>query len=511
MSDTKKHPTYFQLFAMQSRYALLIFVFVVSNFLVHGQTLEIISATSMTPAKLKELDSLKALIGPSMNKSNDFDPLKRYAICREIVLLLDAEGLAEQSISWIDSTLTIENLDSVLVCRMMIFKGSRLQLLHRFEEADMWARAGQDIAQSIGALKEQARALLYFGNRSIEIGAYDSATIQLYKSLKIRRSIGDDGVFIAIGNIGLLHFQLSSYSTALKYLTEAKALSNVHNSDLHMNIAVCRLNLGDYPGAREMVLKEFEREDATPADRNRFMVSGYFILGVADLMEEKFQSARNNLKISARLAEEFDDRRFISYAYSDLGRAYLPEYPDSAVQALQLSVECSGENNYNVEILLVNKYLIKAYKMMASVRQQVECQRFVIDQCEKMHPIRLAQLLSLYKAEDAEHVLLKSLATQNAIIKEREEQLARQDRIAWLDRFLVATLIIFIGVVGIAIFNERRIAILLRSRVDHRRSMLGNLHAETTGTLRNSLTELSKIEACMVRARLRWVEQTKSS
>lgn len=438
--------------------------------------------TQNLSAQDAKLDSLRRLYDDARRNPDAVSPQEQFEICMEIIRRFIYDHMSEESLHWIDSALALPGLDSTKVTRLLCNKGRilldfnqsglALEILAEAEEYGVRIRDKEELARVL-----TAQAVCY-----LEQGNYESAIPKYYKAMQTMRGTASKNLFIYYANIGFIHYRLENFDVALKYYAVADSLLNGHHSDLVINAALCKIALGRYSEGRKDLSNELGVE-ANRWKKNR-QISGVLVaLGIADLEEGKLRSARHHLRKAIETAIEGNELRFVATGYNLLAQAYLPDYPDSALRVLSISLQVAESNNLQHEQLAAFETFVEIFKLTGNSVMRSKFLDEGIRKKNQVFPSRLANLLSLQKAEEREKMLTKSVENQSMIILEKAKAVEVQSFIVSVNWILVTTLICLVIVLHLYQGQNKRIASILEAKLRERSTLLNSANLASHNTL----------------------------
>lgn len=442
-------------------------------------------------AQDRKLDSLLTCFA---NDKDQLTAFEQYEPCMNVVRTYFYEQMSEESLSWVDSAFTIKGLDSAKIVRLMAVKGRLLSDFNHKDSAVAVLTRGESIALRNSYKDEYARILSSLGCVFLELGDYESAIEKLYKALHERRMIGGENAFVPYTNLGVLHYKLKDYKTAFRYFSIADSLSGSSSPDTRVNKAICLVELGDLRSARDILAEELK--DQLPFRERAFqMIRVFFSLGYADLKDVKLVEAKKNLKLALRYAGQCKDFKFMSDSYIYLAKCHLYNDPDSALLSLSAAETVAKSNGLRFELLVAYDVLADVYYSLNNTHMRVLYQQMLLEQKRKVHPIRLSNLLSLKKAEEAERTLNASIEAQERIIEKRERTVSFQEDIVSLNWIFAFSLMVLISVLIFHRLQNRRNALVLEAILKNRYSLLDSVNSRMMMTIDNGNSRLAEIEA----------------
>ncbi|MDQ3394120.1 MAG: tetratricopeptide repeat protein [Bacteroidota bacterium] len=263
--------------------------------------------------------------------------------------------------------------------------------------------------------KETGRALNNLGNIFDEIGDKEKAIWYYKRSLEIKeRSEDKAGIANTLSNIGYVYNELGNTAEAFRFFSKALILDKQEGNVQGLfatlnNLGLCFLKKGNYDSALYYLYQAdtYENDIESNYDKAEF----YNNLGNVYLKTGKVSNAVNVFQKAMSLAQSVKARSLVKDSYKGLSEAhYVNNNPQTAYECLE-------------KYLLINDSLHN-----------------------EMNSRRIASLESEYKIQKREQEI-------NLLIKEAEIQNLILSKNRYVNYFLYAGLILFIGLI-IVIFQK---------------------------------------------------------
>jgi class 3 adenylate cyclase/tetratricopeptide (TPR) repeat protein len=189
-----------------------------------------------------------------------------------------------------------------------------------------WDRVGEVLEDPVfdGITDEglHAERLAARGHYLVLTGRYAEAGAMLEEAFLLFGQLGDrPGMARCTRDLSILSFRRGDYSAAEKHIERTFGLLPVEgrrDNQLVMNLALIRMNQGQYAEAERLLLDDLVLRLQT--GERQPLIPLYVNLGVVQLEKGRYRAARENLDKGYGLAEAADDRLWMSIALGTRGQ-----------------------------------------------------------------------------------------------------------------------------------------------------------------------------------------------
>jgi signal transduction histidine kinase len=188
------------------------------------------------------------------------------------------------------------------------------------------AQEALELAESLGDVEGQAAALNTLGIAHYLLAEYNTALDYYRDSLPLAEQAGnDEGVANALNNIGVIHYMWGEYDRTLEYYSRVLEIRK-RTGDKH-GMAVCHNNLGNvyyatqrYDEALQHLSEALELYTKTGDERLAASTLNNIGLLYHDL--ERFDDALHNLERALVIEERINDKPGIALSLNNIGMVY---------------------------------------------------------------------------------------------------------------------------------------------------------------------------------------------
>ena len=361
---------------------------------------------------------------------------------------------------------------SLLIVKSMRVKAQVLSRLERFSESIVCGEKALSIAGNNAFYNEQAMVLNSLGGPYAFHLRFDKALEYFFEALHLARAAGDSSLFAtAMHNIGLIHYRLENYETALHYLLRALETSHLINEvryDELRNISLCYAYLKDFDNA-EYYLKESLKK-CGPSCSDKGIMKSKFAEGLVSYCKEDYDMATLQLFESYALAQKLESIRFqleIIYLLTDmqLKQKKIHQAKNLLMDGERLIARGSG---LNLEKLRIFNMLFKMHLAAGNYREGAFYQNKYITLKDSLQSYglttRLMEIESKFKQKENREIIAK----QSEIIKLKEQVIARQQILNAVTGLLVLITGAFLFFLFQNYRKKKKLNIVLDQRVKER-------------------------------------------
>lgn len=276
---------------------------------------------------------------------------------------------------------------------------------------------------------------------------YDRALEYHFRSLLIREAKGTKSeVSITKNNIGLVYYRLKDFDKALDYYQQSldikKEIGDNYDRDRSLiNIALCYQQLRKYERVPEYIEEAFSI--CEPNCSNLVQMEGHAVLGIANLMMEKYEVAENEFKLSHAKAVELGDVRYLAECLWGFSRIDFAKGDyQSALRKLTEAEKYLVETKSQEDLLRVYKAFSDVYNSMGDFRNTSSYQMKYIQLKDSVYSEDLIKNLARVQTDYEERENIKTIEEKNEILVLNQEVIERQRQVYFFVG-LVAVLSIF--------------------------------------------------------------------
>jgi signal transduction histidine kinase len=253
---------------------------------------------------------------------------------------------------------------------------------------------------------------------------YDEALKIHFINLELREKSNDQvGVAGALNNIGLVYFKLKNYKQALNYYTRAIQTVKEHNIEddratYYTNIGLCYNQLKQFKNGLEYF--ELALAGCQDACAPQILIDANFGIGVARYNLEEFEVAQKHLNESLRIAREVPNKRF--QAENLVYLAHIAVKTDKLDEAIPLLEECrtiAKEGNFNELLIETYREFSNVYSRKSDFQRASDYQKRYIDLKDSIYSERLIENIAKVQTEFAQRENIKTIADNQAIIRQQ--------------------------------------------------------------------------------------------
>ena len=235
----------------------------------------------------------------------------------------------QQAIALYDRLLALfkENPDQPgLNASVLLNKGSVLELIGKWSEAEEHYREALDRATQAKLVAEQAEAHGKLGELYRSRGKYDESLEELTKSHGLFKELGDQrGMSSTTGSIGIVYFYRGEFDRALECYNEQDVIS--HELGNRRGILAARSLMGIVYSARgehERALDCFSETEAISRELGdrRGLAKTYGSMGNVYSDRREFDRALECFRVLETISRELGDRHWMSAAIGNMGNVY---------------------------------------------------------------------------------------------------------------------------------------------------------------------------------------------
>lgn len=238
---------------------------------------------------------------------------------------------------------------------------------NQYDSAAAHLIIARDLRTAIGDRAGLGRSVNSLGAAHYQSGAYEPALYAFLQALALRREVDDRrGIALVLTNIGKVYHDWRQFERAHPILEEAATIATAVGDPVTLGYAlhtqgVLRIDLGDFAGARELLLRSRDLyATANPSDSLSGWLLNTVVLGQLAVREGRPREAIPILQEVLATAERQVSARGQGRALLYLGQAYaaLGRHAD-AIEALERSLTFSRRAEQRVISLEALEQLAK--------------------------------------------------------------------------------------------------------------------------------------------------------
>ncbi len=258
------------------------------------------------------------------------------------------------------------------------------------------------------------------------LGRYDEALKIHFENLALREA--DNDVFetsVTMNNIGLVYFKLKNYETALSFYMKAlgKRLESGNNYDLdrlYINLGLCYNQLRNFAEAE----KSFKDGFSTCGGKCQpaIIMEGKFGQGVANYGMKNYEEALSSFHESLNIAETLPSPRFQAENLIYIARILVEQgRPEDAVSPLTKCERLAYAGNFAELLIETYREFSDVYKATLRFEQASQYQSRYIQLKDSIYSERLIENIARVQTEFAERENIKTIASNQAVIRQQRD------------------------------------------------------------------------------------------
>lgn len=234
----------------------------------------------------------------------------------------------QQAIRYYDKLLTIQDKkkEKYEVIKTMLKKGSVLQLIGRWEEAEKTFDDALTKARSTDDLTLIGRSNNTLGQLLLLRGNYEDANMYLEAAAAFFEAIQDQkGIAKVYGDLGNLYFRQGNYEDAKSHFIRSIQMSELYehsssNAQIVANLGLTYMNLGDYD--QGVKWQRSQLEICRQTHDRQGMATLNVNMGIVHFEAGDYDEALDCFEKGLKLSEELGNKLLVSIAVGSLGRVY---------------------------------------------------------------------------------------------------------------------------------------------------------------------------------------------
>ncbi len=279
----------------------------------------------------------------------NLDAARRYLVLRASEANDYAYSLnGEEALVAIDEStrLAIRLEESATEIQMLLLRGSVLDVLGRWEEAEATYTEALGRAQDVGDRQRESDARNGVGLMRFRLGDYDVALENFRQRVAAAEEMGDMiGAYRAVGSCGNVHFRRGKFDEALSCYGRALEIAEEVQYDPGIaaasgGVAIVALTLGNYDLAMEHLMRQ--RDISERVGDLQGVAHASINMGTVHFERCEFAEANAVYEVALESAAELGDRQSESTAIVNIGLVLreLGEYEEAADRFEQARALC---------------------------------------------------------------------------------------------------------------------------------------------------------------------------
>jgi tetratricopeptide (TPR) repeat protein/class 3 adenylate cyclase len=248
--------------------------------------------------------------------------------------------------------------------RILLKKGSILQLIGRWDESEEVCQTALSIAKKLGDELWLGRALNNLGRMLMLKGEYEKAKLSLEEASGFFNSLKDKhGILNVLGNLGNLNLRRGEYEKAKEFFIKSIELSKDLKEtntipQITSNLGLTFMNLGNYDAGIQCQLEWLEVSEK--ANDKQGMATLNTNVGIVYYEKGDYDAALHHYKKGLALSEELGNKFLTSIAIGCIGSVYqkkgdFQKAMDHFVRDLELAEELGDKQGLAIAIGLIGE------------------------------------------------------------------------------------------------------------------------------------------------------------
>jgi signal transduction histidine kinase/Tfp pilus assembly protein PilF len=391
----------------KKRIYLLSLILSLGCYLGFGQTTKIDSLNLLLPSLSSDEKRFDLLIATMQEYFSIHDYESALRVCNQALEIAQVIG------------------DSSKIVRSGRSAGIILNRMDRSLEASRELSRVLPIAKRNNIKSEYTAILNNLGIALTFQARYDEALKIHLENLTIRETDNDIvGMVNSLNNIGLVYFKLKNYNHALEYYL--KALSHRDEVEIFalervlINIGLCQNQLKRFEDALKYFNQAFQICHNQCTDQ--IEIEGKFGLGVSNYGLGNFEDAKVFFKESFTTSKKINNIRFQAENLVYLAHIFVIERDYSqALEALAKADSIAHRERFNEILIETYREYSNVYKLLSDYEKASEYQSKYIHIKDSIYNERLIDNIARVQTEYAERENIKTIASNQVVIKQQRD------------------------------------------------------------------------------------------